>query len=191
MECQSKESVRKIIAGIDSHTVHGKTLRARRLLETVPGHGELWHARAGVSACRVASCVTCLYRFPICFTIVLSCLVILVCCICMLNCRVPFVFPSVIRPAPFSPRGKSVVSENHTAPFQCTCPDIFSIAHRISFHAPCWLWMFSCHSRTSCMQPQLDESSDGEKSLQVFAKTLKYLARLLVEWACLGFLPVK
>lgn len=41
VECGSKENVRKIISGVDSHTVHGKTLRVRRLLEIVPGHGKL------------------------------------------------------------------------------------------------------------------------------------------------------
>lgn len=38
--CASKEGTRKIITGIDGHTVHGQTLRARRLMEIVPGHGE-------------------------------------------------------------------------------------------------------------------------------------------------------
>ncbi len=39
--CAGKEGTRKIIAGIDGHTVHGQTLRARRLMEIVPGHGEI------------------------------------------------------------------------------------------------------------------------------------------------------
>lgn len=38
--CAGKEGTRKIITGIDGHTVHGQTLRARRLMEIVPGHGE-------------------------------------------------------------------------------------------------------------------------------------------------------
>lgn len=41
MVCAGKEGTRKIIAGIDGHTVHGQTLRARRLMEIVPGHGEI------------------------------------------------------------------------------------------------------------------------------------------------------
>ncbi|CAM9353199.1 unnamed protein product, partial [Hapterophycus canaliculatus] len=36
--CAGKEGTRKIITGIDGHTVHGRTLRARRLMEIVPGH---------------------------------------------------------------------------------------------------------------------------------------------------------
>ncbi|CAN0040264.1 unnamed protein product, partial [Ectocarpus sp. 12 AP-2014] len=36
--CCGKEGTRKIITGIDGHTVHGQTLRARRLMEVVPGH---------------------------------------------------------------------------------------------------------------------------------------------------------
>lgn len=40
--CAGKEGTRKIIAGIDGHTVHEQTLRARRFLEIVPGHGEIW-----------------------------------------------------------------------------------------------------------------------------------------------------
>lgn len=40
--CCGKEGTRKIITGIDGHTVHGQTLRARRLMEVVPGHGEFW-----------------------------------------------------------------------------------------------------------------------------------------------------
>ncbi|CAM9304033.1 unnamed protein product [Pylaiella littoralis] len=36
--CAGKEGTRKIITGIDGHTVHGQTLRARRLMEIVPGH---------------------------------------------------------------------------------------------------------------------------------------------------------
>lgn len=39
--CAGKEDTRKIITGVDGHTVHGQTLRARRLMETVPGHGEM------------------------------------------------------------------------------------------------------------------------------------------------------
>lgn len=39
--CAGKEGTRKVITGIDGHTVHGQTLRARRLMEIVPGHGEL------------------------------------------------------------------------------------------------------------------------------------------------------
>lgn len=38
--CGGKEGTRKIITGIDGHTVHGRTLRARRVMEIVPGHGE-------------------------------------------------------------------------------------------------------------------------------------------------------
>lgn len=38
--CAGKEGTRKIITGIDGHTVHGQTLRARRLMEIVPGHGK-------------------------------------------------------------------------------------------------------------------------------------------------------
>lgn len=40
--CAGKEGTRKIIAGIDGHTVHDQTLRARRLMEIVPGHGEIF-----------------------------------------------------------------------------------------------------------------------------------------------------
>lgn len=40
--CGGKEGTRKIITGIDGHTVHGQTLRARRLMEIVPGDGETW-----------------------------------------------------------------------------------------------------------------------------------------------------
>lgn len=39
--CAGKEGTRKIIAGIDGRTVHGQTLRARRLMEIVPGHGKV------------------------------------------------------------------------------------------------------------------------------------------------------
>lgn len=39
--CAGKEGTRKIIAGIDGHTVHDQTLRARRFMEIVPGHGEI------------------------------------------------------------------------------------------------------------------------------------------------------
>lgn len=39
--CAGKEGTRKIITGIDGHTVHGQTLRARRLMEIVPGHGKI------------------------------------------------------------------------------------------------------------------------------------------------------
>lgn len=39
MVCCGKEGTRKVITGIDGHTVHGQTLRARRLMEVVPGHG--------------------------------------------------------------------------------------------------------------------------------------------------------
>lgn len=38
--CAGKDGTRKIITGIDGHTVHDQTLRARRLMEIVPGHGE-------------------------------------------------------------------------------------------------------------------------------------------------------
>eukprot|EP00903_Cladosiphon_okamuranus_P005563 g5539.t1 len=36
--CSGKEGTKKIITGIDGHTVHGQTLRARRLMEIVPGN---------------------------------------------------------------------------------------------------------------------------------------------------------
>lgn len=39
--CSGKEGTRKIITGIDGHTVHGQTLRARRFMEIVPGDGEV------------------------------------------------------------------------------------------------------------------------------------------------------
>lgn len=40
VECESKEGTRKLITGMDGHTVHGGVLRIRRLLETVTGHGK-------------------------------------------------------------------------------------------------------------------------------------------------------
>lgn len=39
--CAEKAGTRKVIDGIDGHTVHGRTLRARRLMEIVPGDGEM------------------------------------------------------------------------------------------------------------------------------------------------------
>ena len=51
--CAGKEGTRKIIAGIDGHTVHDQMLRARRLMEIVPGHGEAsCHVFGYVASCR-------------------------------------------------------------------------------------------------------------------------------------------
>lgn len=38
--CEGKEDTRKVVVGMDGHKVHERVLLARRLLETVPGHGE-------------------------------------------------------------------------------------------------------------------------------------------------------
>lgn len=51
--CCSKEGTRKIITGIDGHNVHGQTLRARRLMEIVPGHGKAFFFVAIFLSCRV------------------------------------------------------------------------------------------------------------------------------------------
>lgn len=39
--CVLKEGTKKVIARIDGHTVHGQTLRVRRLMEILPADGDV------------------------------------------------------------------------------------------------------------------------------------------------------
>lgn len=58
--CAGKEGTRKVITGIDGHTVHGQTLRVRRLMEVVPGHGE---SLGGVQPCVRHTYGVCVFVF--------------------------------------------------------------------------------------------------------------------------------